>query len=443
MGWEQFAVSGENTIVPREDEASFAVATQPAEREYAVIYKGPYEDEFDGVCSAVRRHANALLEAGVPTVLQSRTHTMTVGGVRSHATFADLTPAVQQEIDRVTRTSFSKTLLVVHHVVPTLDILLNIAYPVHMAQVDENAVEAYRKASFLMLAFEGDRVTSQVAKVLNLFGEIWVPCEQNRQMLKHSGVTAEIVVIPHPYKPGDSMVTVEPSKRSPTNPLKLLSVGKWEPRKDQHTMIGAFLMAFSPKDAPRLIIKTSDFGAWQDYSAGATESVLQWMSHPVIGAKWTAEQAGNHVFTIRERMPREQLARMYAECVVYVSPGRAEGFDLPAFDAKLVGLPMVHVGYGGTADFADPETDLQVHDADTPMVPVHKQYSTLAGAQWSGYTPEAMAAAMRRAVAHALAGATKRRDVRALERFSVASVGRLMRQRLEARARALGVEVPW
>lgn len=443
MGWEQFAANGENGIIPREGEATFASISRPAENTHGVIYKGPFEDEYDGVCSAVRKHANALSTAGVPTMLQSRSHTMTVGGVRVHATFSDLAATVQTEINHVTQTSIAQPLMLIHHVVPTIEVLVSIAFPPAMAVVDKNAVEAYRKSSILMLAFEGSRVKPDVAKVLGLFPEIWVPCQQNKRMLEDSGVTSRVVVVPHPYRDNDPMLSAPLSRRGHGQPVRFLSVGKWEPRKDQHTMIGAFLMAFSPSDAPWLVIKTSEFGVWKKYPTGAIESVKHWLDHPVIGAKWTMEQAGNAVMTIREGMPREHLAKLYAECDVYVSPGRAEGFDLPAFDAKLSGLPMVHVGYGGTADFADPETDLQVHTPETPLVPVHEQYAPLQGAEWSGYDAQAMAAAMRRAYAHALASPGKRRNVQALERFSVRSVGMLMRARLEERMGELGVPVPW
>jgi glycosyltransferase involved in cell wall biosynthesis len=49
--------------------------------------------------------------------------------------------------------------------------------------------------------------------------------------------------------------------------------------------------------------------------------------------------------------PHEQMARLYAAADVYVSPYRAEGFNLPVLEAAACGVPVICTGGGATDDF--------------------------------------------------------------------------------------------
>ena len=49
--------------------------------------------------------------------------------------------------------------------------------------------------------------------------------------------------------------------------------------------------------------------------------------------------------------PHEQMARLYQAADIYVSPYRAEGFNLPVLEAAASGLPVICTGGGATDDF--------------------------------------------------------------------------------------------
>ena len=54
-------------------------------------------------------------------------------------------------------------------------------------------------------------------------------------------------------------------------------------------------------------------------------------------------------------LPRERITRLHQSGDCFVSLCRAEGWGLGAFEAASIGNPVVMTGYGGQADFLDPE----------------------------------------------------------------------------------------
>ena len=101
-----------------------------------------------------------------------------------------------------------------------------------------------------------------------------------------------------------------------------------------------------------------------------------------------------------------------------MSSSHGEAWCLPAYEAKVAGNAMVHVPYGGTADFA------AASDVAVPfrLGPVHTGYGWEPGARWADYHIADLSAALRAA----RAPARYERPVGFAERFSFDSVGREM-----------------
>ncbi len=56
---------------------------------------------------------------------------------------------------------------------------------------------------------------------------------------------------------------------------------------------------------------------------------------------------------IPENYTKKQLNDLYNECDVFVSPTRAEAFNLPVLEALACGKPVITTNYGGQTDFID------------------------------------------------------------------------------------------
>jgi predicted O-linked N-acetylglucosamine transferase (SPINDLY family) len=66
------------------------------------------------------------------------------------------------------------------------------------------------------------------------------------------------------------------------------------------------------------------------------------------------------IVTVPGTLELSQLAQLYGAADVYVSPYRAEGFNLPVLEAMACGLRCVVTGGGATDDFFDPRAGLKL-----------------------------------------------------------------------------------
>jgi len=116
-------------------------------------------------------------------------------------------------------------------------------------------------------------VDPEVVKILNRVAQVWVPCGSNQHMLLRSGVHPDRVrIVPHPYDPTSQLCKL--TRRRPYSNRRFYSIGRWEPRKGYHELLGGFLRAFKPTDEATLTIKFSG-GQWEGYPSPA-ESVRYW-----------------------------------------------------------------------------------------------------------------------------------------------------------------------
>jgi hypothetical protein len=178
-------------------------------------------------------------------------------------------------------------------------------------------------------------------------------------------------------------------------------------------------MTFAPEDPVELVIKS--FPHCQDlpdYPNDPIESARWWLDQNEVRRKGWDKQSLGQAFLRKPdqiqkwldyeetryvkkarivslwnvRVNREDLCALYGMSSCYVSAGRSEGFDLPAYDAKLCGLRMIYPdAAGGTADFATSQ-DVAICAERKPFHPMYKQDEK---ATWAGHEAEDIARALR------------------------------------------------
>jgi glycosyltransferase involved in cell wall biosynthesis len=428
----------ENFREPVEGEASFAPAKAAAAR-FGVEYKGPYETIADGTNRAVRLHARALASAGLPVRLTSFSHTMVSStGVRVHVqqdaqyerVLAEVGPLVHASIE-------SMPIRVRHAVVRDAAQVQALAIPKSATQ-DPNLIELVDRlfrGTILYSVWERTEIDKPLARMMNRMGECWVPCRQNAEMLRSCGVE-RVVVVPHPVDPASPLLGLDSDLVRPwgTEPgfdgLKLAgrrfySIGAWQPRKAYHELLGAFLRLFRPGDDVTLVLKTGDYRI-PGYPT-LDESVRHWLEDAVVrGNGWRAETLMQSVAIVLKYLSDEQVVDLHRRNNIYVSSSRGEAWNLGAFDAKCAGNRLVHVPFGGTADFADPDVDVEV---PFRLGPVHSFYKWQG--EWADFNHFDLSGAL--ALFEYQPRVFRQRDF--LERFGMPAVGALMRERVLERAR--------
>jgi hypothetical protein len=392
---------------------------------HGVGFYAPWEEVDAGFPEHARRCAVALAATGIPLHLRSLT-----GGMQFH-TAKDPEAAkgaleMKRRLEPLLTASIKTYDVDIFQVIGEETGLFRLAAPTHPF-LDARELGLIYARRIVSTVFERDRVSPSVAGCLRAVGGVWVANHQDRRMLLGQGLDeSKVVVIPVPFFPGDPHLGLEARPRL-AGPVRFYHIGKWEPRKAQHRIVGAFLMAFRPGEA-KLYLKTSLSGvAGQSYPGSAPASLKEWLADARVAAMgWTFEEANKHLFIINRRLTPEQMLALHRQSDVYVTLSHGEGFDMPAFDAKLAGNLMVYTPSGGPQDFAG-DADERVEP--TSSIPCDPFYGW-GDARYLDYDIEAAVAALR-AAKHKIEAGERRRGVD-LSAFGAAAVGARMRAAVEA-----------
>jgi hypothetical protein len=402
-----------------ESAAPFHPGWREAEHEEGVAYICPWEDPYAGFPEHSRRCARALDDAGVHVQLRSVDPSIQwhmffeVGG----ADKLDL----RGEYNDLLSNTFKKLMAEVYQIVPNDELLQKVTTS---RWLDDKQVEQVNRFRIISCVFERDRISEYATKAFNRVGMVWVANEQDKAMLKRCGVE-RVAVVPIPHFPEDPLLRMQGRERRP-GPVRFYHIGKWEPRKAHHEMLGAFLMAFKPGEA-KLYFKTSTKAPdFDDYPSSPDESVHRWSKDErVVTNGWTIELANQDIHLIRQRVPPERIQLLHNMGDVYLSLSRGEGFDMPAYDARLAGNMLVYTPSGGPQDYAA-DNDLIV--APCGDVPCHPFYRW-GDARYLDWDYPAAVAAMRRARVLILSGRWRHESLR--PSFGAAGVGHRMRNRID------------
>lgn len=417
---------------PDEEEVNDHVVA-PGEPHYlpiGVTYQGEWRELADGLAKATREQSLALA-MHLPVSL----HHVHVG----ETLMEQLHPDVVREVGYMPELMFRSTAVAIRQVVfHGRDFLRGMIVPAVVRISDEETERRIRQSTIIYTSWERDAVHASLIDELHDIGELWVPCQANRDAFVRSGFPPErVLVMPHCYNPATHLATQiswpRGSEIVPTG-RRFYHIGKWEPRKNQHGMIGAFLRAFTPKDRVSLLIKTHGWGYWDDYP-NPEESLEQWAKDDrVIANGWTSQHIKRVLRIVVDRLSDDQIADLHRGNNIYVSASHGEAWDIPAFDALCAGNSLIHVGYGGTEEYADLATKFaDVVRVDYWMGPVHPGYNWESDANWAEYAHDHLVDAFRRAKSP-----VRRVHPPQFRRFSRVNVGKLMCDAVMERVQDVG-----
>jgi glycosyltransferase involved in cell wall biosynthesis len=359
---------------------------RPCDHATGVRFVAPYEHPVDGFAEHARRLCEALATTTTAVQLMS-TDPMAV---------LDRIPGTIEVLERMAphhRTTIAAPVAEIHCVIPTPATLHSY---VHHKYWPTEYVHAVARRRALYTVWERSHLPPWAVEPLRVMGQNWVGCQMSRAMLLAHGLDSDRVhVVPCPYRPDDPLLGLDGRRRDPTARPRFLHVGKWEPRKEQRNILGAYLLAFEPGEA-LLYMKTSERApAYTSYPSSPGQAMASWLVDPRVQARgWTAARAQQDIRLVRKTLTRAELVRLYAASDVYVSLARGEGYDMPAFDAKLAGNLLVYTPSGGPQDYAGTGDELV---PTTGTVPADPWYRWEPGAAYLDYDLDQAAAALRRA----------------------------------------------
>eukprot|EP01083_Nonionella_stella_P031186 85380_1 len=237
---------------------------------------------------------------------------------------------------------------------------------------------------------ETDRIRSRNVKQCNeLFDEVWVPSNFNKEGYALSGVNRDKIRIVHE--------TVDPSEYNPQTveplemnqyfpeleeseitykPYTFLSIFKWEHRKNWDMLLRSFEDAFCSSSVCGsmcgLALKDTDRVVINKIASGNGEVARNIACLPVRLLIKTSSYVNNNpmaeattfinslehidllrksVAVVSRKMSEVDIIRMYAAVDAFVLPTHGEGWGLPLHEAMCMGLPVIATGWGGSTEF--------------------------------------------------------------------------------------------
>lgn len=186
--------------------------------------------------------------------------------------------------------------------------------------------------------WETTKIPDRWVPIINHCDAVCVPCTQNMEAMKNSGINIPIYLVPH---------GAEPHKFRPENKkLQLkeadgkfvfLSIFDFQHRKNPEALLKAYWEEFTAKDHVILVIKT--------YGKQNGRLINDYKKTLGCGDE-TAP-----VYLIPKVIDEKKLKGLYTLGNAFVLPSRGEGVGLPYMEALSSGLPVIATGWGGQMDF--------------------------------------------------------------------------------------------
>ena len=170
----------------------------------------------------------------------------------------------------------------------------------------------------------------------------------------------QVAIIPHGvdtdiFQPiADPQVRARLRARFPVQPdaFVFLSIGAMTGNKGIDLLLRAFAEVSRHHPEARLVLKGTD-------ALYNSKGLLR----ARIGELPAAEQerVRDRLFYLGGSFPHRRMAKLYQTADLYVSPYRAEGFNMPVLEAAACGLPVICTGGGATDDFVTDEFARKIH----------------------------------------------------------------------------------
>lgn len=199
--------------------------------------------------------------------------------------------------------------------------------------------------------FELDKFTNGELEDLARADHILVCSEWAKRIVLSHLPDMPVSVVPLGYDP--DIVKFNPDPMSFSNKTIFLNVGKWETRKLHDNLANLFRAAFSPTDNVHLLMAPYNF-----FIGEQENERLKGQYREILGDQVSfLSRIDSHVdFT-----PIYQMIDVYFGC------SRAEGWNLPLFEAMVAGKRVITNNYAGHTQFVSRENSLLINPNRTSL----------------------------------------------------------------------------
>lgn len=241
------------------------------------------------------------------------------------------------------------------------DIIYRIAFPYRHYGGDSSKVFCFGTSEYQNLdglLYEGPECRQKFSHAAAMF---ITPSQWSKVgFLRHGFREDELAVVPHgvateiykPMAPAERMAARK-SFGLPVESFVFLSVGAMTWNKGIDKLLRAFAVVH--RKWPTTILALKDQSNL--YGINARDLVIDTRNR--FAAEFS-DATLSRIAVISNNLTLEQLSTLYNMCDGYVSPYRAEGFNLTPLEAAACGEPVIVTDGGATDDYCDPSFALKV-----------------------------------------------------------------------------------
>jgi len=240
---------------------------------------------------------------------------------------------------------------------------------------------------------ETEQIPFNWASEMTAVDRLFIPAEWNKDILVRAGIPSSMIeVVP---LVADAKLFTPRDKTLPfraSNNFRFLHVASHHlNRRDFGTLIRAYCEAFSPDDSVSLIIKLPGRTREDDIKKFITDPVFPWIDF--------AKTKTPHILLLPVDLSDEKLVELYASCHAYVSVERGTGWDLPAMEAMLMGLPTLNISWSGNTMFQNPDNSVAISPLERTVFASEELMESIdlyTGHTWAACDIQAVAKGFRR-----------------------------------------------
>jgi len=200
---------------------------------------------------------------------------------------------------------------------------------------------AYR---ILYTTIEASSIPQQFVDICNSYNEIWVASDFCKEILDKYNIQRSIFVIPDSinitdYQPNGDKFQFNP----PLGNFTFLSVFGWSYRKGYDVLLKAYLREFNSQDDVSLLLATR-VNYNTNKNVGIKKTIKDYISR-------YAPENTPHISLYSNIIPENNMASLYRSANAFALFSRGEGFNIPACEASLCGLPVICTNHSGHTMF--------------------------------------------------------------------------------------------
>lgn len=273
---------------------------------------------------------------------------------------------------------------------------------------------------------------------INMMDEIWVPCTQNIEIFKNSGVTKPIFLIPHTF----NIPLMEKERIDTTlqnveaDDFVFYSVFQWTIRKNPVDLLKAYLTEFTGNDKVCLILKTYMVNPNDQGERDKIKEQIKDVKDRLYLDNYPK------ILLITSLLSKPQVFQIHRNGHCYLSFHKNEGFGIPLAEAMMVGNPVIATNYGGVKDFVSTDNAYPIPYQETPVYGM--PWNTYKGDQvWADINVMEARKAMRQVFTNREEGKVKGAAGKTMieQKYSWSVIGQLMKDRLTEISKERGFNV--